>query len=82
VCRIICDALIGLQRESCDLPESAEERRHLLQGVLRERPQFQEIVMTAQHREFGELTDEDVTSFLRQLRILGLLDMPTSSTNK
>ena len=75
-------ALVGLQKESCDLPESAEERRHLLQGVLRERPQFQEIVMTAQHREFGELTDEDVTSFLRQLKILGLLDMPASPTNK
>src|SRR5260370_23903075 len=37
-------ALTDLQRESCDLPDSAEERRRLLHGVLRERPQFQEIV--------------------------------------
>jgi hypothetical protein len=75
-------ALVGLKRESCDLPASADERMQLLQGVLRERPQFQEIVMTAQHREFDELTDEDVTSFLRQLKILGLLNMPASPTSK
>lgn len=75
-------ALVALQRESCDLPESAEERRAMLQGVLRERPQFQEIVMTAQHRQFSELSDDDVTSFLRQLKILGLLHMPPSPTNK
>jgi hypothetical protein len=50
--------------------------------VLRERPQFQEIVMTAQHREFSELSDDDVTSFLRQLKILGLLDLPASPTSK
>jgi hypothetical protein len=75
-------ALVHLQRERCDLPKSAEERRELLQGVLRERPQFHEIVMTAQHRELSELSDDDVSSFLRQLKILGLLDMPASSTNK
>jgi len=38
--------------------------------------------MTAQHREFSELTDDDVASFLRQLKILGLLDVPASPTNK
>jgi hypothetical protein len=75
-------AVAGLQKEMCDLPESAQERRELLHGVLRERPQFQGIVMTAQHREFSELSDDDVTSFLRQLKILGLLDMPASPTNK
>jgi hypothetical protein len=75
-------AVGSLQRENCDLPESAEERKQLLQGVLRDRPQFQDIVMTAQHCEFSELSDDDVTSFLRQLKSLGLLDMPASPTNK
>jgi hypothetical protein len=75
-------ALVALQRESCDLPDSANERRALLQYVLRVRPQFQEIVMTAQYREFCELSDDDVTSFLRQLKILGLLDTPASPTYK
>lgn len=75
-------AISGLQRESCELPESAEERRHLLEGVLRDRPQFQDVLMTAQHRDFSELRDDDVTSFLRQLKSLGLLDMPASPTNK
>jgi len=72
-------ALAEIQREA-DLPGSAEERRQLLEGVLRDRPQYQEIVMTAQHREFRALSDDDVTSFLRQLKILGLL--PTSPANK
>jgi hypothetical protein len=75
-------ALVKMQKEECDLPESAGERRLLLEGILRERPAYQEIVVTAQHRNFGELTDDDVRSFLRQLKILGLLDMPTSPTGK
>lgn len=75
-------ALVDLRKENCDLPQSADERRELLHGVLRERPQFREIVMTAQHRDFSELSDDDVTSFLRQLKILGLLDMPASPANK
>jgi hypothetical protein len=50
----------------------------LLRVTLQERPDFQPIVMTAQHRNFKELSDEDVTSFLKQLRDLGLLDMPAS----
>jgi hypothetical protein len=65
-----------------DLPETAAERMQLLNVILRERPDFQPIVMTAQHRNFTELTDEDVTSFLRQLKDLGLLDMPASPTTK
>ena len=75
-------AVSSLQKENCDLPEGAEERRQLLHGVLRDRPQFQEIVMTAQHREFSELSDDDVISFLRQLKSLGLLDAPASPINK
>jgi hypothetical protein len=75
-------AVTNIHEQKYDLPGSASGRRQLLEGVLRERPQFQEIVMTAQHRNFGELTDEDVTSFLRQLKILGLLDMPATPTTK
>jgi len=75
-------AVTNIHEQNYDLPGSVSGRRQLLEGVLRERPQFQGIVMTAQHRNFGELTDEDVTSFLRQLKILGLLDMPATPTTK
>jgi hypothetical protein len=72
-------ATVEIKKET-DLPGSAEERRQLLDGVLRDRPQYEALVMTAQHREFRTLNDEDVTSFLRQLKILGLL--PASPANK
>jgi hypothetical protein len=38
--------------------------------------------MTAQHRDFTEITDDDVKSFLKQLKNLGLLNMPASPTGK
>jgi hypothetical protein len=75
-------AIKEMHAKKYDLPETAVERMQLLNVVLRERPDFQPIVMTAQHRNFSELADEDVTSFLRQLRDLGLLDMPASPTTK
>jgi hypothetical protein len=75
-------AVAEMHERRYDLPESALERRQLLEGLLRERPDFQPIVITAQHRDFTELTDDDVTSFLKQLKNLGLLDMPASPTSK
>jgi hypothetical protein len=73
-------AITEMHAKRYDLPESAVERRQLLNTVLRDRPDFQPIVMTAQHRNFSELTDEDVASFLKQLKDLGLL--PASPTIK
>jgi hypothetical protein len=75
-------AVTELQAKQYDLPASARERIELLQVTLRERPEFEQIVMTAQHRNFTELGDEDVTSFLKQLKDLGLLDMPASPKSK
>jgi hypothetical protein len=71
-------AVTELHAKQYDLPTSPQERMELLRATLKERPDFQPIVMTAQHRNFKELNDEDVTSFLKQLRDLGLLDMPAS----
>jgi hypothetical protein len=75
-------AVAEMQAKQYDLPESAAERRQLLDAILRERPDFEPIVVTAQHRNFSELTDEDVTSFLKQLKTLGLLSLPAEPTNK
>jgi protoporphyrinogen oxidase len=75
-------AVTALHAKQYDLPTTATERMELLKVTLRERPDFQQIVMTAQHRNFADLTDEDVTSFLKQLKDLGLLDIPTSPSRK
>jgi hypothetical protein len=75
-------AIAEMKGKQYDLPETAGERRQLLNAVLRERPDLEPVVMTAQYRNFNELTDDDVTSFLRQLKTLGLLDMPASPTSK
>jgi hypothetical protein len=76
------DAAVNeMQSKQCDLPETAYERKQLLWSILKERPECEPIILTAQHRNFNELTDEDVTSFLKQLKILGL-DIPASPTTK
>jgi hypothetical protein len=75
-------AVTELLAKQYELPASATERMELLRTTLRERPDFQPIVMTVQHRNFAELSDQDVSSFLKQLKDLGLLDMPASSKSK
>ncbi len=75
-------AAAEIQGRKYDLPETAAERRQLLDATLRERPDFEPIVVTVQHRDFSKLSDEDVTSFLRQLKALGLLNTPASPTSK
>lgn len=56
------------------LPESAAERRNLLSGFLTRKPEFGSSLLTAQHREFKDLTDADVESYLRQLMELGAFE--------
>ena len=55
------------------LPDTPAERRALLDAVI---AQHQEAgtLLTAQHRDFSEMTDEDVESWLQQFGHLGLLD--------
>jgi len=61
----------GLGQRTYDLPKKANERRTLLLA-LTQRPEIRS-VLTAQAREFRNLTDSDVESFLKQLAELGLL---------
>lgn len=75
-------AVENMKGQEYDLPETAAERRKLLNAILQERPDFEPIVITAQHRDFTELTDDDVSSFLKQLKSLGLLNTPASPTGK
>ena len=76
------EAVAGMQKRACDLPETAIQRRQLLASILEEHPDFKPIVVTVQHRNFNGLTDEDIVSFLRQLGALGLLNRPPTRTSK
>jgi hypothetical protein len=58
---------------SSRIPTSLREMRDLLRSLLEARPQLQP-ALTAQFRDFAELSDEDVEGFLRQLDALGVLD--------
>ena len=75
-------AVAEMQGKQYDLPKTAAERRQLLDAILQDRPDFEAIVITAQHRNLSQLTDEDVTSFLKQLKILGLSDLLAAPTKK
>ena len=70
-----------LEQTSYSLPGSVDERRAMLMNVIAANPSVGGM-LTAQFREFDTLEDGDITSCLRQLAELGLLDAskPTTDT--
>jgi hypothetical protein len=64
-------ARLAAQRHQ--LPVSPDERRRLLDAVIAEHQRAGRMLI-AQHRDFKEMTDEDVESWLQQFGALGLLD--------
>jgi len=65
------------------LPKTAEGRRELFRLVVQRKPKIGSALLTAQNREFRELTDEDITTSLEQLGALGVLDeFPEPSGNE
>ena len=56
------------------LPDSASERRALLSAFMTRKPDFGASILTAQHREFKDLTDIDIESYLKQLMELGVIE--------
>lgn len=56
------------------LPESIEDQRSLMNAVLASRPAIGAALLTAQHRKFEDIPDEEVEGYLRQLQELGALD--------
>lgn len=63
-----------LKQSRFELPDSSAKRRQLLAAVFAARPDVQSVMLTAQHRNFDQLTEMDIESFLRQLADLGVLD--------
>lgn len=60
------------------LPTSQLERRQLLDMVIVQHQQAGRMLI-AQHRDFKEMTDDDVESWLQQFGALGLLDAKPES---
>jgi len=56
------------------LPRTPEDRRKLFDLVMSRRPEIGAALLTAQHRDFKDLTDADIQSCLEQLGALGVLD--------
>jgi hypothetical protein len=65
--------LSKIETRDFELPETAPERRNLLSGLLARKPEFGSL-LTAQHRDFKDVTDADVESYLKQLIELGALE--------
>jgi hypothetical protein len=61
----------SFQRSS--IPETPTERRDLFSFVLAKQPQYSEL-LTAQHRQLTDLTDEDIETYLEDLDELGILE--------
>jgi Glu-tRNA(Gln) amidotransferase subunit E-like FAD-binding protein len=60
------------------LPVTAAEKRQLLDAVIAQHQQ-EGRMLTAQHRDFTEMTDDDVESLLQQFGALGLLGAEAES---
>jgi hypothetical protein len=69
------ERLRRLGRKKYILPESAAGRRDLLMGLLAGNSNVRSL-LTAQNRNFTDLPDAEVTSYLEQLHELGALEDP------
>ena len=57
----------ALVSDEFELPSGVEEQREMITSILASNPQIGTGLLTAQYRDFTELPDEDVESYLRQL---------------
>lgn len=69
------DRLLHLEKKKYSLPDSIEDQRNLLMGLLASNSNVRSL-LTAQNRDFTDLPDSEVTSYLKQLHELGALDDP------
>ena len=67
------EAVASMRQEKKGIPESIKEKRDLLMEILSARPQLSE-ALTAHFREFQEIPDDEVESYLKQLAELGVID--------
>jgi hypothetical protein len=66
--------IAGMRNKEYALPTTPGARRTLLAAVFARIPELQTALLTAQYRDFSNLTDADIESQLKQLKELGVLD--------
>lgn len=66
------EKMLAMFQREYSLPVSPEDKRALFLGVLNTNPQVNS-ALTMQHRNFKELSDEDIESYLKQFVELGIL---------
>jgi hypothetical protein len=67
--------IASMKETKYDLPQSPEERRTLLMAFLSSQPEIG-AALTVKHRDFKDLTDADVDSYLKQFHELGAMGKP------
>jgi hypothetical protein len=68
------ERIAALSRKKFSLPESIQEMREMLNSILTSNPAVGSALLTAQHRDFSDLPDEEVPGYLKQLFELGVID--------
>lgn len=68
------ERIAAMREKKYSFPSSPEARRSLLAAIFARKPEMQLALLTAQHREFRNLTDADIESCLKQFDELGVLD--------
>jgi hypothetical protein len=66
------DSVAAYEQRKVHLPSTPARRRAALERVLQRDPSVRQL--TLQNREFTELTDEDIESYLQQLHALNAID--------
>ena len=62
-----------MKHKTYALPQTLGERRALLEGIFSRKPELKGL-LTAQHREFKDLPEEDIEELLKQLQELGSIN--------
>ncbi len=68
------ERIAALSKKKFSLPESIQEMREMLNSILTGNPAVGSALLTAQHRDFSDLPDEEVPGYLKQLFELGVVD--------
>jgi Fic family protein len=66
------ERVLNLEKKEYSLPDSVEERQSLLIALLTNNPEIGSL-LTAQNRDFTDLPDSEVTSYLNQLQELDVM---------
>jgi hypothetical protein len=70
--RTYSESVAAYEQRKIHLPTSSQKRREIFERAIRRDPEFRQ-QLTMQHRDFTDLTDEDIESYLWQLHELDVL---------